>query len=194
MPTPTLYLASKSPRRRELLTQIGVRYEVLAVDVAEEHQPGESADGYVARLATEKAQAGAALAAGVPVLGADTIVVCDDRILEKPANQADGMSMLMSLAGRDHWVMTAVCMADAQRHQTLCNRTRVRFRAITEQEAEAYWLTGEPVDKAGGYGIQGLGGVFVEAIEGSYTSVVGLPVFETQQLLREFGVPVWQPK
>ncbi|WP_075187250.1 Maf family protein [Teredinibacter haidensis] len=191
-----LYLASKSPRRRELLTQIGVRYQCISVDVPEERELDEKPQDYVCRLAQSKAQAGAALVADshIPVLGSDTVVVCCDQVLEKPEDQQQGVEMLLALAGREHRVLTAISLCTAERSETRVNTTSVRFRDIGQSEAERYWRTGEPWDKAGGYGIQGLGAVFVEQITGSYTGVVGLPLFETCQLLSLFNVPIWQLK
>ena len=187
-----LYLASQSPRRRELLSQIGVRFSPLSVDVAEERGPDESPEHYVQRLASEKAQAGRAIKADKPVLGADTIVVLGNKVLEKPASAEQGINMLMSLSAQVHQVMTAVCLCDDGREEVRLNKTAVRFRHIQLSEAQRYWNTGEPADKAGGYGIQGLGAVFVDSINGSYSAVVGLPLQETSQLLRVFHVPIWQ--
>ncbi len=126
------------------------------------------------------------------VLGADTAVVLDGRILGKPVDQADSMTMLLSLSGREHEVLTAIAILDGQRCESRVVRSLVRFRSITEQEAAAYWASGEPRDKAGGYGIQGLGAVFVAGLEGSYSAVVGLPLCETAELLGHFGIPCWQ--
>lgn len=191
-----LFLASKSPRRRELLDQIGVKYSLLDVDVPECLSPGELPHDYVLRLAQSKALAGVAALDGgvdhsVPVMGADTIVVCRGNILEKPGNEVEGVAMLMTLSGAEHSVVTAICLATPQGSKALLSETRVLFRNIDQEEARRYWLTGEPKDKAGGYGIQGYGAVFVEKIEGSYSNVVGLPLFETQNLLKEFSVPIW---
>lgn len=186
----SIYLASQSPRRRELLDQIGVSYQVVSVDVEERQSMGEAPSDYVQRLSLDKAMAGAQVYDDQPVLGADTIVVLGHEVLEKPVSQEEGMAMLLRLSGNTHQVMTAVSLVFQGRHQTCINKTLVRFRTISEQEACEYWLTGEPKDKAGGYGIQGLGGVFVEAIEGSYSSVVGLPLFETSALLAAFGISV----
>lgn len=190
-----LYLASGSPRRRELLTQIGVPFTAIGADIDETPLDHETPSAYVERLARGKAEAGRrALDAGMDgcVLGADTAVVLDGRILGKPENQADAMTMLLSLAGRDHAVLTAIAVLDGQRCESRVVRSRVRFRSITEQEAAAYWASGEPRDKAGGYGIQGLGAVFVAGLEGSYSAVVGLPLCETAELLGHFGIPCWQ--
>ncbi|MCQ6259167.1 nucleoside triphosphate pyrophosphatase [Pseudomonas sp. Q11] len=190
-----LYLASGSPRRRELLAQIGVSFTAVSADIDETPLDDETPSAYVERLARGKAQAGRrVLAAGVDgcMLGADTAVVLDGRILGKPLDQADAMAMLLSLSGRDHEVLTAIAVLDGQRCETRVVRSRVSFRAITEQQALAYWNSGEPRDKAGGYGIQGLGAVFVAGLEGSYSAVVGLPLCETSELLGHFGIPCWQ--
>ncbi|PVZ12344.1 MULTISPECIES: nucleoside triphosphate pyrophosphatase [unclassified Pseudomonas] len=190
---PTLYLASGSPRRRELLTQIGVPFSVISASIDETPLPGEAAQAYVERLALAKAQAGALHTPGPGVvLGADTAVVLDGRILGKPANEQDAIDTLLALGGRDHQVLTAVALFDGQRSETLCVASRVRFRVIEQAEARAYWASGEPADKAGGYAIQGLGAVFVEALEGSYSAVVGLPLCETAKLMALFGIACWQ--
>ncbi len=187
-------MASKSPRRRELLQQIGVRFKCIRVDVPELRKNGEPAEAYVLRLAESKANAGynAAQDQSVPVLGSDTIVVCDGAVLEKPRDEQHAVEILTALGGRTHQVMTAVSLRSSQAHETVCNISEVSFRSIGEQEARGYWLTGEPADKAGGYGIQGLAAIFVESIKGSYSGVVGLPLFETYQLLARFNVPVWK--
>ncbi|MFZ5621700.1 MAG: Maf family protein [Pseudomonadota bacterium] len=188
-----IYLASNSPRRRELLDQIGVTYRVLHVEVDESVRPGEDAAALAQRLALAKAYAGrAALPAddGRPVLGADTVVVCDGRILGKPHAREAGLAMLATLSGREHEVLTGVALADAAREAVLLSRSRVRFRTIAPAEAEAYWASGEPADKAGGYAIQGLGAVFVADLAGSYSGVMGLPLFETARLLGKFGIEV----
>ena len=190
-----LYLASGSPRRRELLTQIGVPFTTVSADIDETPLDHETPSAYVERLARGKAEAGRrALSADLPacVLGADTAVVLEGRILGKPLDQADSLAMLLALSGRDHEVLTAIALLDGQRCESRVVRSRVRFRGITEQEALAYWASGEPRDKAGGYGIQGLGAVFVAGLEGSYSAVVGLPLCETAQLLGHFGIPCWQ--
>lgn len=193
----SIYLASQSPRRRELLQQIGVPYEVVSASVLEQPLQNESADTYVQRLALEKAQAGFAFIvqkamSPKPVLGADTIVVSDGVILEKPRDQIQFRQMLQSLAAKTHQVMTAVALVDAANAKVLLSTTSVSFRSIDMAEIDAYWDTGEPCDKAGGYGIQGLGSVFVQRIEGSYSGVVGLPIEQTVTLLKEFGVSWWQ--
>ena len=191
----TLYLASGSPRRRELLAQIGVPFTPLMASIDETPLPGEPATGYVERLARQKAQAGLAILeqpAEAVVLGADTAVVLDGRILGKPQDRAEGLAMLAALAGREHQVLTAVALAADERVQSCVVASRVSFRTLLPGEAEAYWDTGEPQDKAGGYGIQGLAAVFVRQLQGSYSAVVGLPLCETAQLLGEFGIPCWQ--
>lgn len=189
-----IYLASQSPRRRELLEQIGVSYDVLSVNVEECQQSSEAATDYVQRLSLEKALAGAALVSDRPVLGADTIVVLGDDVLEKPLSEDHAVAMLLRLSGSTHRVMTAVSLVYQERQATCMNSTVVRFRDVSEQEAREYYLTGEPKDKAGGYGIQGVGAVFVEEIVGSYSSVVGLPLFETSALLVDFGVHILSGK
>ncbi|MNQ54022.1 Maf-like protein YhdE [compost metagenome] len=193
-----LYLASGSPRRRELLTQIGVPFTAISADIDETPLTDESPAAYVERLARGKALAGfqslAAAEHGTAacVLGADTAVVLDGQILGKPQDEAGARAMLMSLAGREHEVLTAIAVLDARRCESRVVRSLVRFRAIGSDEAGAYWASGEPQDKAGGYGIQGLGAVFVAGLDGSYSAVVGLPLCETAELLGHFGIPCWQ--
>lgn len=186
-----LLLASGSPRRSELLTQIGVRFAVQVAEVPELRAAGESAAEYVQRLALSKAQAVAALSPGVPVLGADTIGVLGDQVLEKPQDREHGVSMLLAMSGVTHRVLTAVAVCLDRRSVGCLCESQVTFRTITSEEAHRYWETGEAQDKAGGYAIQGFGAVFVAQLTGSYSSVVGLPLFETQQLLAHFNVPVW---
>ena len=188
-----LYLASGSPRRRELLAQIGVPFSVVSAPIDETPLPDESAPAYVERLARAKAAAGLASVEGTAVvLGADTAVVLDGRILGKPESREDALAMLADLSGREHQVLTAVALTDGQRVQSLCVTSQVRFRAISDDEAQRYWASGEPADKAGGYAIQGLGAVFVTGLSGSYSAVVGLPLSETADLLGQFGVACWQ--
>ena len=188
-----LYLASGSPRRRELLTQIGVPFSVVSAPIDETPLPNESAPAYVERLARAKAAAGLACLEGpAVVLGADTAVVLDGRILGKPENREDALAMLADLSGREHQVLTAVALSDGQRVHSLCVTSKVRFRAISAEEAQRYWASGEPADKAGGYAIQGLGAVFVTGLSGSYSAVVGLPLSETAELLGQFGIACWQ--
>jgi septum formation protein len=189
-----IYLASSSPRRRELLEQIGVRYKLLSVDVPEQPGEDEAPEVYVLRLALAKARAGhAQLAPGDhhPVLGADTAVVSHGEILGKPRDKNDAVSSLIRMGGHQHQVMTAVAMVglDGEEYSRL-SVSSVQFRPISPEEASAYWDSGEPADKAGGYAIQGRGAVFVERLEGSYSGVMGLPLFETAELLDCFGVSV----
>lgn len=188
-----LYLASASPRRRELLTQIGAPFKLLSVNIDETPRSGESPESYVQRLAREKALAGRALlgADAVAVLGADTTVVVDDRILGKPADRDEGLQMLEALSGREHRVMTAVALASREACEVRLVTSVVRFRTIAASEAAAYWASGEPCDKAGGYAIQGWGAVFVVELRGSYSGVVGLPLCETAELLDAAGVVRW---
>ncbi|WP_087016699.1 Maf family protein [Thaumasiovibrio subtropicus] len=188
MSSPLLYLASASPRRKELLTQLGYAFDVLRVDVAEVRQANENAEQYVQRLSQDKAKAGVAAAEDLrPVIGSDTIVVVDGAILEKPKSYQDSQRMLRMLSGRNHQVMTAVSIADGAHLLSTLVTTDVWFRDLSESDIESYWQSGEPQDKAGSYGIQGLGGKFVSRIEGSYFAVVGLPLYETDQLIKEFS-------
>ncbi|MBV8044830.1 nucleoside triphosphate pyrophosphatase, partial [Pluralibacter sp.] len=182
------YLASGSPRRQELLTQLGVTFERLVPGIEEQRQPQESAPHYVARLAREKALAGVAMAArDLPVLGADTIVVLNGEVLEKPCDAAHAAAMLRQLSGQTHQVMTAVALADRQQVIDCLVMTDVTFRVLSDEEIAGYIASGEPMDKAGAYGIQGLGGCFVRKINGSYHAVVGLPLVETYELLGNFN-------
>lgn len=202
-----LYLASRSPRRRELLKQIGVRFEPLMLrlasprgpDIDEAQHSGESAADYVERTAREKAAFGQRVLLmrsmlHRPVLAADTVVILDGEVLGKPANRAEAMDFLRRLSGRAHEVRTAVALGigtgSTARVMLATSVTTVVLRAIAEHEIERYCATAEPYDKAGGYGIQGLAAIFVERIEGSYTGVMGLPLFETAQLLQQAGMKV----
>lgn len=187
-----LCLASVSPRRGELLTQIGVRYLVRAADIDETLRPRERARDYVARMARDKALSVRARGMALPVLAADTTVVLDEVICGKPHGEADCIAMLQRLSGRTHQVLTAVALAGAQGVAELLSASEVRFRELSVAECVAYWRGGEPRDKAGGYAIQGRGAVFIEYLSGSYSGVMGLPLFETAQLLRAAGVPCWQ--
>ncbi|WP_347507411.1 Maf family protein [Pseudomonas anguilliseptica] len=191
----TLYLASGSPRRRELLTQVAVPFLTQIALVDENALPDESPIAYVERLARAKAQAGlAALSdtADAVVLGADTAVVLDGRILGKPVDRDDALATLNALSGRSHQVLTAVALVSRERLESRVVTSQVTFRALTQVEVEAYWASGEPQDKAGCYGIQGLAAVFVSQLQGSYSAVVGLPLCETAALLAEFAIPCWQ--
>jgi septum formation protein len=187
--SPRLLLASASPRRSALLAQIGVAHRVRATQIDETPQVGEDPAALVARLARGKAQAGLPLAAGLPVLGADTEVVLDGRVFGKPRDAADGEAMLLALAGREHQVLSAVTLVTGDGTvRSLLSESRVRLRAITPAEARAYWASGEPRDKAGGYAIQGLAAIFISALAGSFSGVMGLPLYETAQLLGEAGI------
>ncbi|ROR34869.1 Maf family protein [Inmirania thermothiophila] len=191
MTAPTIHLASRSPRRRALLAQIGLEAVVVPADVDESPRAGEAPAARVLRLARAKARAGAAAApAGAVVLGADTEVVVDGEPLGKPADRAEARAMLARLAGRWHEVMTGVAVVHGGGEATRLSVTRVRFRDLDARELAAYAASGEGDDKAGGYAIQGLGAVLVARIEGSYSGVVGLPLAETAELLAAAGVRV----
>ncbi|MGV6859370.1 MAG: Maf family protein [bacterium] len=187
-----LILASASPRRLELLQQVGVHPQVRPADIDETVFEGEHAGNYVRRMALKKARVVSALLGdeSVTVLGSDTSVVVDDEVLGKPENEAHAAHMLGMLSGRSHQVLSGVALVSAQREEVLLSSTEVRFRTVSEAEMAAYWRSQEPLGKAGGYAIQGLGAMFIEEIRGSYSGVMGLPLFETCQLLRAFGHPV----
>ena len=193
MPADFVYLASASPRRRELLCQIGVAYRILAVAVDERPLAGEAPEDYVLRLAKAKAEAGWPLrpSPDAGVLGADTAVVVDGEILGKPRDKADGIAMLMKLSARSHRVLTAVAVRCASGLDATLSQSEVTFRSLSEAEADGYWDTGEPHDKAGGYAVQGLGAVFISALAGSFSGVMGLPLFETARLLERAGIRHW---
>lgn len=184
-----LLLASASPRRRALLQQMGLQFDVVVTEVDETVQAGESAAAYVERLAIAKAHAGHQQ--GSVAIGADTTVTIDDEILGKPCCQSQAVAMLLRLSGRTHEVLTGVAVYDGKRLESCVVTSTVRFRPVTRMEAVAYWQTGEPTDKAGGYGIQGIGGIFAERLEGSYSAVVGLPVEQTEKLLQLLGIDTW---
>ncbi|AIR88035.1 Maf family protein [Pseudomonas cremoricolorata] len=189
---PSLYLASGSPRRRELLTQVGIAFTPISAPIDETPLANEAASAYVERLARAKAAAGRALApAEAVVLGADTAVVLDGHILGKPQSAEHAQAMLLALSGRSHQVLTAVAVSDATRSISLCVSSEVTFRVISLAEIQRYWRSGEPADKAAGYAIQGLGAVFVSGLVGSYSAVVGLPLLETVELLARFGIDCW---
>lgn len=197
MHQPLLYLASGSPRRREILESLGYRVARLPADIDETPKENEAATDYVLRMACEKNAAALALwhqrqhaAPDAPVLTADTTVALDNHILGKPANAAEARQMLQALSGRRHQVLTAVCLCHNGAQQSFIQTSDVRFKALSNAEIDAYIASGEPLDKAGAYGIQGLGGIFVEHLQGSFTGVMGLPVFETRQLLLDSGWPV----
>lgn len=188
---PVLRLASASPRRRELLNLIGVAHVVTPADIDETPRRAEPAIDYVTRLAGEKAAAVRRQHQDLPVLAADTTVHVDGAILEKPQSEADCVRMLGLLSGRRHQVYTGLCVLSGAGPSLFCSTTEVEFRRISAGEMSAYWASGEPQGKAGAYAIQGLGAVFVEKITGSYTNVMGLPLFETAQALRSHGIAVW---
>lgn len=191
--SPQLCLASASPRRRDLLASIGVSVEVHPCDIDETPYAAESARDYVVRLAREKALAAAPLTS-LPTLGADTAVVLDGEILGKPTDQHQATCMLKALSGRTHHVLTGVAVGGSHGVLDRCVETRVTLRTLSDVEITAYWHTGEPLDKAGGYAIQGLAAVFVASLQGSYSAVVGLPLYETAALLRQQGIALWGGK
>jgi septum formation protein len=189
---PKLILASQSPRRRELLAQLGYQFSVQASDIDEAVETAETAYGYVLRLAEQKAQHVLSLLpqaerASSFVLGSDTSVVFKGKILGKPENLQDCINTLSLLSNNQHQVLTAIALASEAGMKGQVVTTEVTFKALTKAEMTAYWLTGEPHDKAGSYGIQGIAGQFVKTINGSYSAVVGLPLYETAQLLASAG-------
>ncbi|NMF88358.1 Maf family protein [Aromatoleum petrolei] len=199
-----IYLASRSPRRRELLRQIGVHFDLLVfrgaergadADVDETPLPDEDVERYVERVALTKAEAGCRrlqwrTLPQHPVLSADTTLELDGQIIGKPTDASDAATILRRLSGRTHRVLTAVAISDGVRTRSCINISEVRFRALTDAEIRHYVATGEPMDKAGAYGIQGRAAIFIEEIRGSYTGIMGLPLFETAQLLDAFGYPL----
>jgi septum formation protein len=194
--SPVLLLASASPRRRELLWQIGVAHAVAIAAIDEKQLAGETPEECVSRLALAKAErvqqeSPPRTMATLPVLGADTAVVVDGVMLGKPHDRSAALAMLSRLSGRSHEVLTAIALLTARGHDVKLSRTEVRFRAIEAGELERYWETGESRDKAGGYAIQRFGAVFVSELRGSYSGVMGLPLFETAALLDAAGVPRW---
>ena len=187
-----VYLASASPRRAELLRQLGVEFRVHPAELDELRHAGELPGAYVERLAAAKAAAvRGQLAAEVPVVGADTVVVCEGQVLGKPADTTAALEMLGRLSGRTHEVLSAVAVADGRGTRTRLSVSKVRFRPTTFGERAAYCSTTEPLDKAGAYGIQGFAAAFVEYLEGSYSGVMGLPLCETAELLAPFELPRW---
>ena len=184
-----LHLASRSPRRQEILAALGLEFTSEAVDVDEQRLGAEDPQDMVLRLARAKAEA-AERTPGTIVIGADTAVILGDRVFGKPAGRDDALAMLAALSGETHSVMTGVAIRADLGTEAVVSTTEVQFREISPDEALAYWQSGEPRDKAGAYAIQGRGGVFVAAISGSYSGVVGLPVFETARLLRDAGLDI----
>lgn len=189
--TPLICLASASPRRRELLNQMGVPHKVVAAHIDETVRAWEGPRDYVIRMAQDKAVAVRERGEKLPVLAADTSVVLDDVIFGKPVDRQDFVSMLDKLSGRTHDVLTSVALATDGGVHVLVSTSEVRFRSLTDEEIERYWATGEPRDKAGGYAVQGFGAVFIEWLSGSYSGVMGLPIFETAELLADAGIPCW---
>ncbi len=186
-----IILASASPRRRELLEQIGVSYEVMPVDIDESPLNNETALDYVERIAAEKAHVCQFVnKPDRPVLAADTAVVLDDSIMGKPKDFEHARRMLLALSGRMHRVYSAIVLRMGNDCQQAVSITEVTFRSLSEDEIAAYWQTGEPADKAGAYAVQGMGSIFIESIKGSYSGVMGLPLFETAQLLQQQGIKV----
>lgn len=184
-----IVLASSSPRRADLLRQVRIPFRVNPPDVDETAEPGETADHYVTRLAQAKARA---VCAPVPVLAADTVVAIDGQLLGKPRDKQHFAAMMRTLSGREHRVLTAVALRWGAREDIRTASAAVTLRRIAPAEIDAYWATGEPRDKAGGYGIQGVGGTLVRAVHGSYHAVVGLPLAETEELLVAFGIDPWR--
>ncbi|MDZ7804140.1 Maf family protein [Thiohalophilus sp.] len=185
-----IYLASASPRRRELLGQIGVRYRLLDVAISETRLDNEAPEAYVRRVARDKARAGLMLfdeKPSQPVLGADTVIVIDDEVLGKPRDQADAIAMLQRLSGKTHQVLSSVTLIDHEEYEAL-NISQVTFRELNRTECERYWQTGESQGKAGAYAIQGYAAAFIRELQGSYSGVMGLPLYETAQLLQQTGV------
>jgi septum formation protein len=190
-----IFLASGSPRRRDLLKQIGVSFQVIGIELDETARADEAPLAYVARLAEAKAAVGwqrSRSLGNAPVLAADTAVVLDGRILGKPADMENAIGMLRELSSRTHEVLTAVAVRTGAGTQLKVSRTMVTFRSIDAAEARDYWETGEPRDKAGAYAIQGYAAVFIAGLEGSYSGVMGLPLFETAQLLEAAGIGRWR--
>lgn len=186
-----LHLASRSPRRRELLARLGVSFEVVDIDVPEVRAPGEPALDYVCRVAREKAGAGLLWVVAVPgavVLGADTEVVLDDDVFGKPRDGADAAAMLRRLSGRSHLVVSAVSLVSAGREMQAVSQSRVSFAPLSDEDIAAYVASGEPMGRAGAYAIQGGAERFVTRLDGSFSGVMGLPLHETDGLLRAFGV------
>jgi septum formation protein len=190
---PLLCLASASPRRRELLEQIGVAHTLAPADIDEQPRAGESPEEYVLRVARAKAEhvAGSGRSRGLPVLAADTTVVAGGRMLGKPRDAREAAAMLELLSGAAHTVLSAVALAYRGGLATRLSSSRVHLRPTSPEERAAYCATGEPYDKAGGYAIQGFAAVFIDALEGSYSGVMGLPLYETAELLRLAGIAVW---
>lgn len=183
-----IILASASPRRRELLAQLGVIFSCHAVDIDETCLDGEDVEACIRRLSLAKADAALRDFPDAIVIGSDTMVVVDGAGLGKPQNQPDSARMLQSLSGRTHDVMTGIAVINREQEHVMTQRTSVSFRVLSAEEISQYWQTGEPQGKAGSYAVQGLAAQFIERIEGSYSGVMGLPLYETAQLLNRYGV------
>jgi len=192
MSVPQIILASSSPRRESILRGIGIQFIKCPAHIDESVLPGEKADRYVRRMAEAKAKKIANPQKNKPVLGADTIALIDDTILGKPKNREQALRYIALLSDRTHSVLTSVALVHRDRCKSIVARAEVTFRKISKREAILYWETGEPKDKAGGYGIQGVGGIFIDRIEGGHGTVIGLPVLETEKLLRLFNVETWR--
>jgi septum formation protein len=182
-------LASKSPRRQELLARLGINFSVIANNVEEVRRPEEPPEDYVVRLAGEKAFTGATQS-GLLTIGSDTLGVIDHQVLEKPIDKQDAFRMWQLMSGREHTILSCVAVSNGKETRSTLVTSLVTFDRISQAEMDAYWATGEPCDKAGGYGIQGVGGTFVTHLNGSYDAVMGLPLNATAKLLRQFGVTV----
>ena len=189
-----IILASASPRRVALLSQIGIDCEVMPSQIDEKARENEAPLEYVRRMAEEKAGSVAGLMPGRIVLGADTDVIMQSRILGKPRDKADFLEMFSLLSGNTHEVITAVCLVHGEQRSLMTSISEVSFREVSDKEMHAYWETGEPCDKAGGYAIQGLAAMFICAISGSYSGIMGLPLYETSELLRGAGIRLLQEK
>lgn len=187
-----IYLASRSPRRKELLAQLKIKFQILDIEVDEAIIASETAMEYVQRLAIEKAMTGHQIATrkNIPVLGSDTCIAFQGEIIGKPNTAAEAVNILSKLSGKEHTVMTAVALANESGYLFRVQTSKVAFKDLSDAEIKAYINTGEPLDKAGAYAIQGLGAVFIRHIEGSYSGIMGLPLFETAELLNEFGINV----
>ncbi|MAD07929.1 MAG: septum formation inhibitor Maf [Gammaproteobacteria bacterium] len=187
----SVLLASSSPRRVSLLQQVGLMFETMSPDVDESLVAGEMPVNYVERLSKSKAAAGLIHRPTYVVIAADTVVALGDEVIGKPRDRANGIEMLMRLSGTTHRVLTGVTVASAAESRTKVVASDVSFRAVSDDEAYAYWHTKEPADKAGGYGLQGIGSIFVEKIHGSPSAVIGLPMLETELMLKHFGIDTW---
>lgn len=195
-PDPQIYLASSSPRRQQLLEQINIKYILLHPDLKESPQKRESPVDYAIRNALEKARTGLDMLdnnthhsqLSLPVLAADTVVSLDNKVFGKPANKSDGLNMLEQLSGKSHDVITAVSLVSKNQQRSALCKSTVTFREITKEEREKYWSTDEPHDKAGSYAIQGNAAIFIRNLSGSYSGVMGLPLFETASMLQDFGL------